>query len=173
LARTLAVLVACALFLCPTGSARANEELTLAGITRLRVAVDAFEDDERGAGFETSDFQAALEAKLRKAGIEVAGFDDPNERRTPVLFIGVSTMATREYPKAPFHAALELTQVVVLDRNQKRIPAITWKKARFGNGDASFVRNELDELTNEFLVDWLRVNPQPDPAPKKDEPAPQ
>jgi len=102
----------------------------------------------------------------------VVAVDDQDERRTPVLFVGISTMATRDNRKAPFHAALELTQVVVLDRSQKRFPAITWKKARFGNGDAQFVQNEIDELTNEFLVDWLRVNPQPDPATKPDAPAP-
>jgi len=159
----------CALALGP-GPVRADEERTLAGVTRVRVAVDAFDDEERGAGFETSAIQEALEAKLRKAGLEIAAFDDPQERRTPVLFVGVSTMATRQIPKAPFHAALELTQVVLLERSRRRFPAITWKQARFGNGDAGFVRAEIDELSNEFLVDWLGANPQPDPRPPAEAP---
>src|SRR5262245_49825746 len=103
LARALAFLAACALLL-TASPARAEEETTLAGVTRVRVAVDQFDDEERGAGFEASAIQEALESKLRKAGLEIGGFDDPSERRTPVLFVGVSTMATREHGKAPFHA---------------------------------------------------------------------
>ncbi len=165
MARALAILLAAVCALAGT-PARAAEEQTLVGVTRVRVAVDAFDDVERGAGFEASAFQEALETQLRRAGIDVAGFADPGERRTPVLFVGVSTMATREQPEAPFHAVLELTQVVTLDASRRRFPAITWKQARFGNGDAGFVLGEIDELVAEFLVDWLQANPRPGPAPE-------
>jgi hypothetical protein len=132
----------------------------LMGLAVVLVAVEELGERERQAGYSKTMFQADVELKLRMAGIKVLSLDE-RKPGMPFLHVGFSSLARQPQQAAAFVVRLEFRQVVGLRRPPHVLVfADTWSVAKLGQGDASVVRDQLEDLVDQFINAWLSVNPK-------------
>ena len=146
-------------------AAQAYDELrarsTLKGLPGVSVVVDDFSDLVKGAGFDIGTFQTDVELKLRLAGIKVLTDAERLETEGNPRLVLVVHLA-REEPDDwyVFRIAVELGQLVRLERNGFLVPIVTWEKGFIGGGPLSAVRDAAKDRVDEFINAWLSVNPK-------------
>lgn len=139
---------------------------TLPGVT---VIVESFSREAADAGFDRHTFQTDVELKLRMAGISVLETEDLNP---PELYVNVNVLRKGTNQLGAFSVRLALSQEAVLqsqvhsDRGNSEdglatatMFATTWSIGALGFGDVAYVRSAVRDLVDEFVNDWLAVNP--------------
>jgi hypothetical protein len=155
---TFIILLAVAL---PSLSASSSLEAeTIKGLSGFGVAIENFDEADKQAGFDKRTFQAAVELKLRLAGIKVLSQEEMlSTPGMPDLYVNVNTLASGDRRSAPWALQIEVKQQVLLPHVARMwTTATTWSQGCVGYGDVQHVRNALDGLMDMFINDWLSVN---------------
>jgi hypothetical protein len=137
-----------------------DDRFTLQGLQGVHVIVEKFSERAERAGFDTGAIRTDVELRLRMAGIRVHS-NEESAATPPAAFLYVNVASLQDAPsqKAAFALTIHLKQVVVL-LNGKTTVAATWSTGTVGYGDIRYVREALKDHTDEFINDWLSVNPK-------------
>ncbi len=140
-------------------SISAQDRRNLKGINSVFVVVETLPNGARKLGLSEGIVQTDVEQKLRLAGLRVVT-DQEGENLPGSPYLFVRLIAT-DPPEA---AAVEigLNQNVTLERNGDFAPEVaTWEKIHvIANPSGQAVRDKIKDLADEFLNDWLDVNPK-------------
>jgi hypothetical protein len=131
---------------------------TLKGISTITVLVEDLPDSAEVIGLAAEAIQTDVELKLRLAGMRVLTNEEAHKLSgTPLLYVRAGLLTRAE-------AAIievQLLQNAVLERNgQVALGVITWDRADVvANPTAQSIRDRVKDRVDEFLNDWLSVNP--------------
>jgi hypothetical protein len=132
---------------------------TLKGIGAVFVVIEDLPDGAKVLGLTREMLQTDVELKLRLAGIRVATEEEGSKLPgAPHIYTRVNL--TDRANAASIEVNLE--QNVLLERNgDLLIGAVTWQAGGvLGNPTAQGIRDRIKDLADEFLNDWLSVNPK-------------
>ncbi|OFV80454.1 MAG: hypothetical protein A2Y78_03875 [Acidobacteria bacterium RBG_13_68_16] len=137
------------------------ERASLKGITSLQALIEPVQPDAERDGLPTSQLEADIELRLRRAGIKVVPL------ATEVLHVHVNTVKHPDGLVYAFNVSVVFYQVVVPlrdIRNQTSLPAVTWSVALVGvvpTGKLRDVRAEVADLVDQFITAYREQNPKP------------
>ena len=145
-----------------------NRRDTLKDLPCVDVVVEQFRRTARDAGFSEQAFQTDVELKLRMAGINVATGDGDS----PMLYVNVNALHRETDRLGAYSVSLELIQDAVLrsqlgsdlDSSEDALArvttrATTWSARALGFGAVADARDAIGDLANDFVNNWLAVNP--------------
>ena len=143
---------------------------SLRGIKGAYVIILDLEPDIEKDGLRKDQIKTDVELKLRLAGIK-GGAKNSNGvewllKEPGGLWLQVSVGSIKlEIGSYIYDVAVVLHQMVYLERNTKiKISAETWRRDYFGivgeNEVADVIRNSIKDLMDEFINDYLTVNPK-------------
>lgn len=139
---------------------------TLKGIKGMQVVIEMLGDDIEKDGLRLSYIQNDVEVKLRIVGIKVLAEEDIQyEPGMPFLHVKVNSCKNDELESYAFFVIGELKQNVKLERDYS-IPCITttWHSTgvigTIGAEDVNEIRDYVDDEVEEFIDDYLSVNPK-------------
>jgi hypothetical protein len=140
-------------------SISAQDRRNLKGITAVCVVVENLPDGAKKLGLSEETLESDVELKLRPAGLRVVTDQEcTNLPGSPYLYV---RLTATDPPEA---AAIEisLNQNATLERNGDFAPEVdTWEKIHvIANPSGQAVRDKINDLADEFLNDWLSVNPK-------------
>jgi hypothetical protein len=138
---------------------------TLKGLRVLKVVVENLPEYAERDGLVRDTVQTDVELKLRQAGITVSS--DASVRSQATVYVNVNPLKLSG-PSSGLYAysvSLELTQPVRLIRDPGVwAVASTWKArgsvGTVGGGNLSRIRDSVRDATDEFINDYLAVNPK-------------
>lgn len=136
---------------------------SLAGIQGIRVLIIGLQDDAKEDGLTEDALRVDVELRLRQAGIVV--LSDEERRREPTLArldIGINTL--RSEGLYAYSISVSLAQTVRLLNGRLILGATTWDSGSVGMVGAKNlrrVRESLGDKIDEFINDYLAVNPKP------------
>lgn len=155
---------------------------TLRGLPGVEVVVENFRRQAEDAGFDPKDFTREVELRLRLAGIRAFAAEDREVEQPAMLYLNVNVMHRDGGKHGAYSVDLDLIQPALLWRHLSFEPATvpseeemkslvatvrTWSKGAVGFGDLADVRSTVRDVADEFVNDWLAVNPvngNPPPA---------
>ena len=155
-----------------------SERRTLQGIKGLGVLIEILPPDAKTIGLSKERLKTLVELKLRMADVKVLPYDEeiPATVLSPYLYLNLNVKKISESYAFAYAvmATLKFDQLVVLHRNKDIICfATTWDDRQgaviVGTGNDSLVINRrltnfaektVKELVDEFLNDYLAVNPK-------------
>ncbi len=132
---------------------------TLKGIKTVYVLIEHLSGGATELGLTDDTVQTDVELKLRLAGLVVVtheeGFKVPG---SPHLYVNLNV--TNGAEAASVH--LELQQNATLERNgQLAFGVGTWSRGKLiAHPSDRVIRDEIKDLTDQFLNDWLAANPK-------------
>jgi hypothetical protein len=157
--RWLAAISLLAVFTLGSCSVSAQDRRNLKGIDSVFVVVETLPNGASKLGLSKEIVQTDVEQKLRLAGLRVVT-DQEGENLPGSPYLYVRLIAT-DPPEA---AAVEisLNENATLERNSDFAPEVaTWEKILVtANPSGQGVRDKIKDLADEFLNDWLAVNPK-------------
>ncbi len=162
--RGLLVLLTLIPFYIPDLSAQtllSSERETLRGLKGFYVLIEEL-DDIKQAGL-TKSIKTDVELKFRKAGIRVLTRDEvfltPG---TPRLYVNVTSIKLKSARAFIFSVRVAFEQEVILSRNRSIMTTgITWGQSYLQiSPDLQDVREVVSDLVDEFMNDYLAVNPK-------------
>ena len=137
--------------------AQSREAQSLKGITNLRVVVDYLQPNLESI-VNASQLQTDIELRLRQNGIII----DPSA--TALIYVTLNSVTARSTPITATNIEIALMQSVMIPRNGRMTLAVTWRAGRasmIGNSMlAKSVKEDVQDLMNKFLNDYLTVNPK-------------
>lgn len=143
----------------------AGDSGTLRGIDKMSVLIEGLDSDSTNYGVTEQMLRTQVELELRRTGIKVVEFKTAPTVPT-TLYVWLAAM---RHIGSRFHVYtinLELKQDAALRRNPQIIAfyATTWDKRSLNlissDNYANNVRSTLSKLLDEFLNDYLSVNPK-------------
>ena len=141
-----------------------NAKDSLRGLTSVYVLVEDLDPGIEADGLKEAAIQIDAELKLRLAGIKVITQTEGRAGQgSPYLYINVHSMATGE--RYAMTVEVELHQNVRLDRQPTSLVygARTWRTSSLGTvgkSRLSGVRDAIKGMVDEFIKDYLSVNPK-------------
>ena len=123
------------------------------------VRIDGFSSENKAAGFHYPTFQRDVELKLRLAGIDV--LTKKESRSTPgnpYLHLIIIPSHDKQAQTARYLITLNLKEKARLVRNDSVKYVTSWEFGTSGHGSLSVVREEVKDLVDRFIYDWLSVN---------------
>ena len=141
---------------------------TLAGLNGVYVyvAVEHIDSSVASTGFTKLDVQTDVEVRLREAGIPVLNLTQLKAQPgTPALYVDVLLFTRDVDPDFyAFSVTVQLFQAVRLTRNSTEVEAATWTATPYlgtvGRERLRDVRNDVLDAINQFVNDYLAVNPK-------------
>jgi len=136
---------------------------SLKGLAGVHVLVEHFDDERKRAGFDRRTFQTDVELKLRMAGIKVLSEKEHfSVSGMPTLTVNVTPLHKEPAKHASYAVQLQLSQWVRLVREPSlgRLRGVTWSHGGVGIGPIPFVREDVKDMTDQFINAWLSVNPK-------------
>ena len=152
------------LLLAVTVHVMGRDPRSLRGIHALRVVVEDLSSAVEQAGLHRTDIQTDVELKLRLAGIKVLPEDA--QPLSPYLYVNANVHANvilGQYDSGRHSYAVdcELHQYVILARDESiRTMAATWIVGFAGTSNLQQIRDSIKDLVDEFINDYLSVNPK-------------
>lgn len=150
----------------PPPSFVAEQRSTLAGLKSVGVLIERLQADAEALGLSTDALQTDVELRLRRSGIRVlTNAEMKHDPGAPYLYLGVNFQCSADLPLCAQSINLQFTQSVILSRD----PTIesfgsTWDKNVVGmigrKVFASSTRQAVGDLVDQFLNDFLTVNPK-------------
>jgi hypothetical protein len=142
-------------------SAEEARRAPLAGLTGVRVVVEAPNAEAQSAGLGVEALRTVVEGRLRRAGILVV--DDPQGRLSPpgfpTLHAGVRVEPLRGHGHL-YGINLNLRQAASLVRKPALIVnASTWHAGGLGRGAPDQVLEALGRYCDQFVSDYQAANP--------------
>jgi len=148
--------------------------MKLAGLTGMKVFVEAVDPEAERDGLTRAQLQTDVELRLRKAGIKV--FTDPEwqvaPQGSPVLGVQVTLMKHRIFPQYVYHIDVAVYQAAYLALDGSLATATVWKSGSIGTVSVDVLRNMrsiVADYIDEFINDFLAANP--DIVPRREEPS--
>jgi hypothetical protein len=138
-----------------------KEVRSLAGIKALFISIGSDSSFEPLEPYLTeAQVRTDVELRIRKAGISVVGIGDPHDA---TVYIDIAALRSTTGLCA-FDFSVQLRQSATVDRNNQKFGAITWgPKGYLSMGStmaaAETIRKKLGDYIDEFLNDYLTVNP--------------
>ncbi len=149
--------------LAPAPSMEEARRAPLVGLTGVRVVVEALDAEAQSAGLGVEAIRAAVEGRLRRAGIPVV--DDPKGRLSPPGFPSLHAGVRVEPLKGRGHVygiSLNLRQAASLVRKPAVIVnASTWHAGGLGRGTPDQIVEALGRYCDQFVSDYQAANPGP------------
>ena len=133
---------------------------TLKGIQRIQVVVEDVRPDAQSFGLNKQQIQNDIELKLRTAGIQVSA-----EPPAPFFYARVNTFYLPNEDAFAIGIECQVHETVILARDPsiQRI-ATTWQRSHSGAVESanlvSAVREQVKDITEMFINDYLSVNPR-------------
>jgi hypothetical protein len=142
-------------------SAEETRRAPLAGLTGVRLVVDALDAEAQKAGLTADSVRAAVDGRLRQAGIPLV--DDPKGRLSPPGFPPLHVGVKAEPLKGRGHVfgiGLTLQQAASLVRRPAVIVnASTWHAGGLSRGTPDTVLEALGRQCDQFISDYQAANP--------------
>jgi len=139
----------------------------LRGLTGVNVLVEAIESEMVKYGVPSREMvQTKVELRLRSAGIQVLTEDESiKSLGSPYLYINLNPMKLPADKGATYNIDINLKENVRLVRNPSMSCfAATWHVSCLGGASSSQItagiQQSLDDLIDEFINDYLAVNPK-------------
>ena len=138
---------------------------SLRGLKGVYVMIGDLKPDIEEDRLEKEQIQTDVELKLRLAGIKVLTREEyEKELGRPYLYVSGISMK-REIGSHVFNTQVELVQQVQLTRNTKiSLTTKTWSTSDIGyvgeKDVANYVRDAIKDGVDEFINDYLSVNPK-------------
>jgi hypothetical protein len=135
------------------------EVATLKGIKALNVLVEDLPDGAKTLGLTKEMIQTDVELKVRLAGIRAVSSEERAKLPgSPALYVNI---IVSDDSRAA-HIEVVLEQNVSLERNgQSVLAATTWSTGILvTNPTAQGLRNFTKDHVDQFVNDWLSVNPK-------------
>ena len=130
----------------------------------IGVGVEQVDTDAAAAGLDTSKLRKMITQKLKKSGIKVLTDQEVGAvKGQSMLFVNLNTVK-QPGPIFIYTTALDLTQVVVLDRN-RALTSIspTWTVLTTGGALPEdlykSVEASLEPMLDSFIIDFKKANP--------------
>ena len=138
---------------------------SLRGLKGVGVMVKDLISDIEKDGLRKENIQTDVELKLRLAGIKVLTQEEQfNEPGIPCLGVSVDSFIRDGSNIYAVNISIEFLQKVYLGRDLKIVTVgITWSKSFMGTVGASNVndiRDSVKDKVDEFINDYLSVNPK-------------
>ena len=154
------------LMVCPLVGHAVNksERESLRGLKGVKILIEFLNDDVKAFGITEQQLRTDVEVKLRSAGIPVLSrsLDDS------YLYINLTGIKVDSYTYV-FSYSVEYAQTVLLERNFKWLTGVKiWRSRTLGKAGLERkqgVRETLKGLVDEFINDYLTVNPHSGPRP--------
>lgn len=137
----------------------AQDRRNLKGIDSVFVVVEPLPNGASKLGLSEGIIQTDVEQKLRLAGLRVVtNQEGENLPGSPYLYVRL--IATD--PPEAVAIDIGLNENATLERNGSFAPEVdTWEKIHvIANPSGQAVRDKIKDLADEFLNDWLAVNPK-------------
>ncbi len=147
-------------------SVLADGKDVLQGLEGVSVLVEYIEPEVEKYGLTRKDLQTDTELLLRQYGIKVLTFEERlSMPEMPLLYINVTAYIREEIPVAAVAILVELHEDVLLLREPTRtcVGACTWQGGyvvRVGVNGIKDLREDVKDLVNEFINDYLAANPK-------------
>jgi hypothetical protein len=142
---------------------------TLKGLHGVQVLVEDLKPEAENYGLTREAIQTDIELRLRQYGIKVLS---PEESGRSCLYINVNAVVRDPLEIAAVAVEVQFRQEVLLCRDLKtRVNAPTWGKGSasvVGRGNLKDVREGVKDLVDEFINDYLAVNPKEKPSAEKE-----
>jgi hypothetical protein len=148
--------------LCTTFSGITADEFeaaTLRDLSTVAVTIENLAESTKKLGLNQESLQTDVELRLRLAGLNVVQSVTAAQGGC-YLYVNVNAHETSGGAYA-VAIRVELKQTAILQRNRSitAYGATTWHRATVGvTTRAQTVRDEVKDLTDHFLNDWLSVN---------------
>lgn len=142
-----------------------DDKETLRGIKGINVLIEHIAPEAERFGLTEGKLQTDVELKLRMAGIEVSQIEP-----YPFLYVNINT--SHGSGIFAYNITVSVDQLVSLERNPNlKFFATTWNEGMLGSTWERYleirVRNTIKDLIDEFLNDYLAVNPKEESKPKE------
>lgn len=140
-----------------------QQQQSLKDLPGVRVVVEPFRSGAENAGFDSQAFQTDVELKLRMARIKVT--KDPD---FPKLYLIINALHRERNENHAYSASLRLIQPVLLPSqlrsdsgtsSEDALSATTWITGLLGYGAVADARAAVKDMVDQFVNDWLEVNP--------------
>ena|SRR5665213_693769 len=139
---------------------------TLRGLNSFSVLVEELGQTALDLGLSVAQLRTATELRLRLAGIAIVS-DEESADIPGAPYLYVNLLAIGKVPGTiSYTILLSLEQAATMERNPKirAVAAVTWSTASIatvGSAKAAEeVRNDLEELIDQFINAYLSVNPK-------------
>ncbi len=138
----------------------------LVDVKEVYVRVHALQQDAEPAGLNEEQLQEDVEFRLRLAGIKLCSGQEWHAYKGIAFFqVIIDTASAYDSPNMAFHVSVELSQDVQLDKYRfTPVNATMWHDSKVGmslNTDfPERVRQDVKELMDKFLFDYLKANPK-------------
>ncbi|MDP2469790.1 MAG: hypothetical protein Q8W46_02940 [Candidatus Palauibacterales bacterium] len=160
-ARLAAGLAAAVLLVARAGEARAQSETEIASLERigkLEIIVPDLEGAAADLGVSGDALSSKLDAKLRSAGLPVAGF------AVAYLLLDVTAIPLEVGPDVVLLTSLSFHQPAASTLNRWLGPARTWSRERLtvtGMSRAGeTLQADVERLADAFVASWRKANPR-------------
>lgn len=139
---------------------------TLRGLQGVRVLIEDLGPEIEAMGLTKNQLQTDVEAKLRKAGIEVLTqeecFRTPGE---PYLYLNINLNTGKTGDdKCSYSIDIGVIQDVLLQRDpRQKTYAVTWSTGGVGTIEKESVirlRDSVDDLVSVFMKAFMNANPK-------------
>jgi len=143
-----------------------DEIESLRGLKGVWIVIENLEPDIEKDGLKRDQIQTDIKLKLWLAGIKVLTKEEwVNEPGRPYLYVRIGSLKDESELFYAYCTELSLCQDVYLDRNTKiNIIAETWSTLVVGlvgkDRVVDFIRDNTKDLVDEFISDYLSVNPK-------------
>ncbi|MFC1814723.1 hypothetical protein ACFL0M_02040 [Thermodesulfobacteriota bacterium] len=139
-----------------------SDEESLRGIKGFNVSVEEFDPELERDGLTIGLIQTDIELKLRMAGIKVLPegelFKEPGMPYLYILVNGKKLINMNEYV---YNINVLVYQNALLIRNKEQYSVQTWDTSLIGGSpDIQDIRQSIKDLMDDFLADYLSVNPK-------------
>ena len=161
------ILMVLMLLISSTGYAQQSksEVESLRGITGVYVLVESLRPDIKDDGLMEENIQRDVELKIRSSKINILTAEEwSQEPGLPYLYVRVSSIKS-DLEVYSFYIDIQLYQMVRLMRDMDTsCSSITWNSSGsygvVGVENVNDIRNGIDDLMDEFINDYLSVNPR-------------
>jgi hypothetical protein len=142
---------------------------TLRGIDAMRISVERLEPDAKKDGLTEDKIKADVELKFRLAGITIL---TETSLAGPFFDVFVATTYDKESKGFIYTIDVGFFQEVMLKRNSNvSLLSPTWYIRKHGYIDEKSlerkIRDSVKDFVDQFLIDYLSVNPARIPIPKQ------
>ena len=161
--RALLVLATFMSFLLLTPEIFGVQEKSLRGLKGVFVTIQGLKEYMEKDGLTKLQVKTDVELRLRKAGIKVLTEEElPVPKEYAVLFVDINSFKMSD--GYAFNCSLEVLQAAKLLRDPEITgPFMTWTSFHTGyvpKDNLRFIREGLSDLVDEFINDYLAVNPK-------------
>lgn len=151
--------------------AREKNRKILAGLQGVGVMMEDFRPEAEKYGFNKQQYKTDVELRLRQYGVKVLSQKEKLQASGyPYLYINVNPLINEKIGLAAMSISVQLKEMVLLERNRTiRDTATTWNKGKtllYGLHKLDKTRDDVRDLVDMFINDYLAANPKDQPSKK-------